>query len=499
MRLTPEDPEFFAGLVAQVTDCAIISLDPQGLVTSWNAGAERVKQYSCEEAIGLGFAAFYTDEDRRAGLPMQLLRAARASGHVEHAGWRRRKDGSLFWAHVVITALHDAEGREVGFAKMTRDLTEQHHLEVRLRESEERLRLLVGQVVDYAIIALDPQGTVETWNLGAQRLQGYAEDEAVGMSFAAFYTPEDRRDGVPARLLETARCEGRVQHSGWRVRKDGTRFWGEVVLTALHDDSGALSGFAKVTRDRTDYKRLEEAQDAFYAAFRHDFRTPLTSLTGFVEALRDARDDERDLLVDRIESSAGRLLTMVEGLVEFASTRAAVADVHLDTIDVTAVVRRAVADLGPELGPDRVLVGDAVALALADGDALHRIVTNLVVNALKYSEPPTAVHVDVGPAADGDGVEVRVRDHGRGIDPRDVDTIFDELERGRLARADGGTGLGLASVRQLVDQLHGTVGLQSVVGAGTTVTVTLPGGLSDGTAPARQSSEDPAPTGQPSG
>ena len=517
--MTPEDPEFFAGLVAQVADCAIISLDPQGLITSWNAGAERVKQYTAAEALGRSFATFYTDHDRRAGLPMQLLEQARLHGHVEHTGWRRRKDGTLFWGDVVITALHDAEGREQGFAKVTRDLTDQHELETRLRESEERLRLLVGQVADYAIIALDPQGTIETWNLGAERLKGYREHEALGMSFATFNTAEDRRVGVPARLLEAARRDGRVEHAGWRVRRDGTQFWGDVVITALHDDAGTLTGYAKVTRDRTDLKRLEEAQDAFYAAFRHDFRSPLTSLLGFVQLLRDADEDDHTRLVDRIESSADRLMTMVEGLVEFATTRAGAAHLTLDTIDVAQVVRDVVAaDIGPELRPRRVVVTGDVALAVANGEALHRVLTNLLVNALKYSDPETPVHVGValaprppdtthetGPdAVPAPGVEIRVQDRGRGIDPRDLARIFDEFERGRLALSDGGTGLGLASVKRLVEQQHGVVRLESELGHGTTAVVWLPREQADAQVPAagqpgRSSAAGEATAGQPSG
>ena len=146
-----------------------------------------------------------------------------------------RKDGSRFWGDVVITALHDAHGNLTGYAKVTRDLTEQHALETALRSSEERLRLLVGQVVDYAIIALDPQGIIETWNLGAERVKGYSADEAIGRSFAMFYTEEDRRRGLPLQLLTAARETGRVEHTGWRIRKDGSRFWGDVVITALHD------------------------------------------------------------------------------------------------------------------------------------------------------------------------------------------------------------------------------------------------------------------------
>jgi PAS domain S-box-containing protein len=333
---------------------------------------------------------------------------------------------------------------------------------------------LVSQVVDYAIIALDTRGTIQTWNLGAERVKGYTADEAVGLSFATFYTEEDRRAGLPLKLLAEAREKGRVEHTGWRVRKDGSRFWGDVILTALHDESGHVTGYAKVTRDRTDLKALEDAQDAFYAAFTHDFRTPVTALKGFVDAIRDAPDAAREGLIDRVETSADRLLQMVEELVEFASQRAGQANILLADIDIAQVARSAVLDLAPTLEPERVQISeDDVALARANGIAMHRVVTNLVVNALKYSPSGTPVTVAFARPRPG-RVALTVSDQGRGIDPRDVGTIFEEFTRGRLADADGGTGLGLASVRDLVDQQHGTVSIDTEVGVGTTITVDLP-------------------------
>jgi PAS domain S-box-containing protein len=462
-------------IVAQVQDYAIIGLDPQGVIESWNLGAERVKGYTAEEAIGRSFAMFYPEEDRRSGLPLSLLLAARDEGRVEHLGWRVRKDGTRFWGDVVITAVRDADGNHIGFTKVTRDLTEQHDLELRLRASEERFRLLVGQVQDYAIIALDPQGVIETWNLGAERVKGYTAEEAIGRSFAMFYTPEDRRSGLPLRLLAQARDTGRVEHNGWRVRKDGTTFWGDIVITAMHDENGQLTGYAKVTRDRTDLKALEDAQDAFYAAFTHDFRTPVAALMGYVDAIRDATDEERPDLIDRVETNAQRLLDMVGGLVQFATERASHSALLMDDINAVDVVRDAVHDISPVLDPARVEVVGDVAMAKANGVALHRVVTNLVVNALKYSPPESLVNVSF--THEGEGrVQVVVADRGRGIDPADVSTIFDEFNRGRLAEPDGGTGLGLTSVRELVKQMRGTVDIDSTVGVGTVVTLDLPAG-----------------------
>jgi PAS domain S-box-containing protein len=490
-------------LVGQVSDYAIIALDPQGIIETWNLGAERVKGYTADEAIGRSFTMFYTDEDRRHGLPMELLTAARENGRVEHTGWRVRKDGTRFWADVVITALRDDSGDLSGYAKVTRDLTEQHALEEALRSSEERLRLLVGQVSDYAIIALDPQGIIETWNLGAERVKGYTADEAVGRSFAMFYTEEDRRRGLPLDLLQAARESGRVEHTGWRVRKDGSRFWGDVVITSLHDANGNLSGYAKVTRDRTDVKALEDAQDAFYATFNHDFRTPVTAIKGFVDAIRNADDETRAHLIDRVESSADRLLSMVEGLVEFARQRAGQASLLLADIDLSQVARSAVHDLSTHFDPSRVHVADDVALVTANGVAMHRVVTNLVVNALKYSPADSGVDITFSRTRAG-YLSMSVTDRGRGIDPDDLGVIFDEFVRGRMAENDGGTGLGLASVRDLVRQQNGTVSIRSEVGVGTTVTVELPSHAAlKPSAPSQRSASSsdavaapaPAPTG----
>ncbi len=485
-------PEDYDDLVGQVADYAIVGLDTEGTIRTWNLGAERVKGYTAEEAIGRNFSMFYRQQDRDSGLPQEILRSARLDGRVEHSGWRVRKDGTQFWGNVVVTALHDAEGQLTGYVKVTRDLTEQHDLEVALRASEERLRVLVGQVADYAIIALDTDGTIQTWNLGAERVKGYTAEEAIGRNFSMFYPKDDRRHGLPERMLAAAAERGRVEQTGWRVRKDGTQFWGDVVITALHDDDGELTGYAKVTRDRTHVKTLEDAQDAFYAAFNHDFRTPVTALKGFVDALRVADDGEREHLINRVEASADRLLTMIEGLVEFSTSRSGKAPLMVADIDVAQVVRSAVQDLPPDLDASRVKVPDDVVVARANGVAMHRVVTNLLLNALKYSPPDTPVEVTFSRPRP-DHVCLMFTDHGRGIDPDDVDTIFDEFVRGRLAQDDGGTGMGLASARELVEQQEGSITLDTELGVGTTVSVELPSTrVLKASAPAQRTGSSPA-------
>src|SRR5437588_2130863 len=213
-------------------DYAIFLLDPAGNVLSWSRGGEVIKGYSAEEIVGQSFRRFYTPEDLAAGKPARLLEIAAREGRVEEEGWRVRKDGTRFWADVVISAARGGSGELRGFVKVTRDLSERRAKEEKLRQSEERLRVLIESVQDYAIFMLDPQGRVASWNTGASRLKGYAADEIIGQHFSRFYREDDVRAGKPERELEEAGRTGRFEEEGWRVRKDGSVFWANVVLRA---------------------------------------------------------------------------------------------------------------------------------------------------------------------------------------------------------------------------------------------------------------------------
>src|SRR5690242_995627 len=245
-------------LVNAIIDYAIFMLDTDGIVRSWNSGAERVKGYSADEIIGKAFSVFYTPEDRAKGLPQKALATARETGRFNSEGWRVRKDGTRFWALVVLDAIRDEQGQLIGFAKVTRDISERQAAHQELLESERRYRLLIEAVVDYAIFQLDPAGNVTTWNPGAQRIKGYAPSEIIGRHFSLFYTPEDLETGVPKRALAEAAEQGRVEMEGWRMRKDGTRFWASVIIDRITDDAGQLIGFAKVTRDLTERKKAQD-------------------------------------------------------------------------------------------------------------------------------------------------------------------------------------------------------------------------------------------------
>ncbi len=255
-------------LVQSVVDYAIYMLTPDGTVANWNPGAQRAKGYLAAEIVGKHFSCFYSYEDRQKGLPEFGLQTARESGRFETEGWRYRKDGSAFWAHVVIDAIRSESGELIGFAKITRDCTEQQRLLSEQRAHEQRFRLLVEGVTDYAIYMLDAEGLVVNWNAGARRSKGYTAEEIIGKHFSCFYSSQDRLNKLPEQNLKTAYRTGRFEEQGWRYRKDGSAFWAHVVIDAVHDDDGKLLGYAKITRDCTEQRRMQREQTEREQTFR---------------------------------------------------------------------------------------------------------------------------------------------------------------------------------------------------------------------------------------
>jgi PAS domain S-box-containing protein len=255
-------------LVESQPSYAIFLLDESGHVLTWNGGARRLKGYEADEIVGRHFSVFYPSEQVAEGVPEQMLETARLTGRHEAEGWRVRKDGTRFWADVVITALRDERGVLVGFGKVTRDLTSRQlateqlraaATELRVANAElEQFRLLIMNVRDYAIFVLDVSGRIRTWNPGAENIKGYTADEVIGRHFELFYTEPARARRHPDYELEVAAREGRFEEEGWRVRKDGTLFWANVVITALRDAQDSLVGFAKVTRDLTERREAQQ-------------------------------------------------------------------------------------------------------------------------------------------------------------------------------------------------------------------------------------------------
>ncbi|MFL6200205.1 MAG: PAS domain S-box protein, partial [Thermoanaerobaculia bacterium] len=318
------EEDSFRLLVESVKDYAIFMLDPEGRIMSWNAGARNIKGYQAEEIIGRHFSIFYPPEAIARGWPEHELEVAKREGRFAEEGWRLRKDGSSFWANVVITALWDKTGTLRGFAKVTRDLTERRMRQEFLRESEERFRLLVESIKDYALFMLDPEGRIVSWNAGARALKGYRADEVIGRHFSLFYPSEAIARGWPEHELETAIAEGRFEDEGWRVRKDGSRFWANVIITPLYDEERRLRGFAKITRDLSDRKRVERLEEAerqmheFLAMLAHELRNPLAPIRNALAVMQRSELNEQTLDWSRsvIDRQVTHLTRLVDDLLD---------------------------------------------------------------------------------------------------------------------------------------------------------------------------------------
>jgi len=497
----------FHQVVDAVTDYAIFMLDAEGRVATWNSGARQTKGYEASEIIGRHFSAFYTPEDRAAGKPEKILETVRRVGRVEDETWRVRKDGTLFWADVVMTALRNEHGELVGYAKVTRDLTDRRAAEEELRRSEERFRLLVEGVSDYAIYMLDPEGRVSTWNRGAERMKGYAASEILGKSFELFFPEEDVRAGKPVAELETARSVGHFEDTGWRVRKDGVRFWANVVVTALYDASGTFVGFSKVTRDLTERreaelterrlieaqaarnaaeavaKRAEEAnriKDEFLATVSHELRTPLNAIVGWAAMLRQQQlDPAVARAVEIIDRNAKAQVKIIEDILDVSRIVTGKLRIEPRACDAVAIAREAIEVVRPAATAKRISIsletsGDVILL-IGDPERLQQVVWNLLSNAVKFTDEGGRVAISVHQHAGN--VELTVADSGRGIEPEFVPFVFERFKQAdsSTTRRFGGLGLGLALVRHIVELHGGSVAAESAgVGAGSTFRISLP-------------------------
>ena len=495
----PNDEGSFRQLVEGVLDHAVYMLDPAGNVVSWNSGAERFKGYTAAEIIGSHFSRFYAEEDRRSGLPARALEIALREGRFEHEGWRVRKDGTRFWAHVVMDPIRAPDGTLLGFAKVTRDLTRRRAAEEALRRSQEEFRLLVQSVTDYGIYMLDPEGNVATWNAGAQRIKGYTQEEIVGQHFSRFYTEEDRAAGAPQRALATALHEGRFENEAWRVRKDGTRFWASIVIDPVREPDGTLRGFAKVTRDITERREaqieLERAREALFQSQKmeaigqltggvaHDFNNLLTAVIGSLELVRKRlpADDRNLLLIDNAMQAARRGAALTQRMLAFARRQ----ELDPELASVAALVGGMTTLFDHTLGPSIALDIDCPASlppVRVDVNQLEMALLNLVVNARDAMPRGGTISIaarecSAGPSSSfplpaGRYVRLSVRDQGHGMD---ANTLARATEPFFTTKGVGkGTGLGLSMVHGLAEQLGGRLQLESEPGAGTTASLWIP-------------------------
>jgi PAS domain S-box-containing protein len=478
--------ERFRLMVESVQDYGIFMLDPEGVVCSWNAGASRIKQYEAEEVIGRHFSLFYPPEAVATGWPAEELKRAKAMGRYEDEGWRIRKDGTRFWANVVITALVDKSGQLTGFGKVTRDLTERKRHEQALSESEQRFRLLVEGVKDYAIFMLSPDGTIESWNSGATLITGYTAEEAVGEHCSMFYRAEDVQAGLPECELQQALQHGRIEQEGWRLRRDGTAFWANVVLTPIVDGERRLRGYAKVTRDMSERKQLEDLEKSsrrmneFLAMLAHELRNPLAPIRNAVSILQ--LEPAPSALVrngrDIIDRQLSHLTRLVDDLLDVGRLSTGKIRLRLDSVDYTEVVTKCLEAVGPLMDARRhhfvLHMPQQEIHVRGDTTRLTQVLQNLMLNAIKFT--PERGQIGLRVWIEDDHLHTVVSDNGMGMDAQTLDEVFDLFSQAEgVSEGQGGLGIGLTLAKSLIEMHGGTLQAASEgMGRGSTFAFVLP-------------------------
>jgi PAS domain S-box-containing protein len=493
--------ELYHRMIEEIQDYAIILLDKEGIIRNWNKGAEKIKQYTEKEIIGKHFSIFYFPEDVENNLPGKLIHEAAVTGRAMHEGWRKRKDGSKFWGSITITAIHDEDNTVIGFSKVTRDLTDKKQSEDKLKMSEERYHQMIAEVQDYAIILLDENGFIQNWNVGAQNIKGYAADEIIGKRFEVFYTKEDRENNLPERLLNEAREKGKALQEGWRVRKDGSRFWGTIVITALHGKDHKVIGFSKVTRDLTEKKLTDEKLLAYTAELEqqnneleqfayvasHDLQEPLRKIQTFAELIQENFED-REFVVryfDKLNSSAKRMGLLVKSLLNYSRLSKAKAEVSM--VDLNTIVDEVRQDFELLINEkNATITNNALSTVQGNYTQLGQLFSNLVSNSLKFSPGNTIITItssmvrghDIPGAPpsllETEYAQVDVEDNGIGFEQQYDKLIFSLFQRLHGKQDYAGTGIGLALCKKIVDNHQGFITATGELNKGAKFSVYLP-------------------------
>lgn len=505
----------FLKMVDEVEDYAILLLDINGIIQNWNKGAEKIKQYTAEEAIGQSFRMFYLPEDRATGLPERLLGEAVSAGKAVNEGWRVRKDQSKFWGSITITALHGDNGNIIGFSKVTRDLTEKKiafdtlqenadelfRRNQQLQESEERYHKMIDEVQEYAIILLDINGTILNWNKGAEQIKGYSASEIIGKNFEVFYTHEDLVEKLPGRLLSKALLEGKAVQEGWRLRKDKTKFWGSITITALHDSHNRVIGFSKVTKDLTAKKiaddqlfainrelvRQNKELEQFAYIASHDLQEPLRKIRIFTDlVLRNMASPQlASTYLAKINQSATRMTELIQSILSYS--RLFSVEEELQQVSVKNIIDDVMQDYELLLNEKNAQVRyDSMPTLTASPPQINQLFANLIANALKYSERAPVISIQSKTVSysdipncpvnvlNGHYTQISIEDNGIGFDEKYLDKIFGIFQRLHSKQLYQGTGIGLALCKRIMDNHRGFITVKSSPGMGSTFFVYFP-------------------------
>lgn len=496
--------ERFRLMVEGVRDYAIFMLDPKGHIITWNDGAKRIKGYSEDEIKGRHFSTFYTMEDLESKKPQRELEIAIATGKYEEEGWRIRKDGSVFWASIVITALYNEQNELIGFSKVTRDLTERKESEESLRQSEERNRLLVEQVTDYGIFMMDEKGRIISWNEGASKINGYSTKEIIGKYFSIFYTEEDLINGKPAMELKVAKAAGKYEEEGWRLRKDGSLFWANVVITAVFNSKGNHIGYSKVTRDLTERKESEQALrdshnryrrltedlkiinaelsyanqelEQFTSIVSHDLQEPIRTIKSFLQLiemkLQEGQYENLRTYINKSINAANRMRELIQNLLHYSQLSKG--ELVEEKVNVDELFNQALQNLKTliDTSQAQITVENKIDAIKADRVQLLQLIQNLLSNALKFTNAENP-QIKIKTFEEDGHVKFAISDNGIGISKGDLNKVFEIFRRLNTKKEYPGTGIGLAICKKIVDRHGGSIWPESEPGKGTTFYFTI--------------------------
>ncbi|MDF2454185.1 MAG: sensor histidine kinase [Cytophagaceae bacterium] len=488
-------------MIEEIQDYAIILMDKEGYIQNWNKGAQKIKLYTEEEILGKHFSIFYLPNDLQDNLPFKLLTQAHDTGRAVQEGWRKRKDGSTFWGSITITALHDDDNQVIGFCKVTRDLTDKKYAEDNLRMSEERYHQMIAEVQDYAIILLSAEGVIENWNAGAESIKGYTASEVVGKKFELFYTEQDRKSNLPYKLLAEAKEKGKAVQEGWRLRKGGMKFWGTIVITALHNKEGDVIGFSKVTRDLTAQKVVEEKLAAYTAELEiqnseleqfayvasHDLQEPLRKIQTFTELIQSNFHDKEFVkkYFNKLDASAKRMSDLVKSLLNYSrlsKEKEVYTTVNLNDIlkdvkeDFELLIEEKQADIS----------NDPLPLVSGNSIQIGQLFSNLISNSLKFCCKKPVIKISSKIVNKEQLLDppqnlihdryhhITFEDNGIGFEEQYNKVIFSLFQRLHGKQDYSGTGIGLALCKKIAENHLGYINAQSEEGKGAIFNVFIP-------------------------
>ncbi len=472
---------------------AVLATDEHARITRINSVAERLTGWTEQDAVGRPIDEVFkiVNEHTRATAANPVTRVLREGvvvGLANHTALISR-DGTERPIADSGAPIRDAHGKTRGAVLVFRDVTEERRAEEALRQSNERLRLMVASVSDYAIYMLDPVGRVASWNPGAERIKGYSEREILGSHFSRFFTQEDVAQGKPDRELELAVTQGRFEEESWRARKDGSRFWANIVISPMRDDANRLVGFVKVTRDLTDRRKLEDERlrlvqaheairlrDEFLSIASHELKTPLTALQLQMQSIHDrvVRNENPTEKIERALRAAERLNQLIEALLDVSRIATGQLTLKLESFDLAEGARDVVERLregAANAGCELLLRVDGPLIGQWDRLRVEQVLMNLISNCFKYA---AGKPIEVSTFREGEVAVLEVRDHGPGIPEGDLSRIFERFERATSTRHFGGMGLGLYVARQIAEAHGGTVVAHNVDTGGACFTVRLP-------------------------